>query len=438
VFNWFRRKPRTKRSETYAALRMRALSVKPADVGLATSTEPSTVVGLLMEFWATRATVSLVALVDGSTSLYFSNGGGLIGNGAHPAVAEATAHLVALAQQYKSQIQQTTSFPTPTPGRVRFFLMTSTGVLTAETDEDSLLQGADRFSALFLQGQHVMEEVFKASENPAQVADATSKRPQSAETSGTMGFLDLAFQGKSTPIAYVQAEVEHVFPAIQESSREFMDCFGPQFSNTPNGHIETDVAGAASIAGSIVLRATGIDLHQYPPGSLVPVDVEPGAGRHASVHGGRWHGWWAGIAEEVESAAFCRAYPTVQNGRDDWKTSGALRKNLPAFKFTCVVLRPHCGRCGDAFGPSGKPAENLERGFGNRHSIPVRRQELQNGTTTASLTAADSCPVTFPEPIETGHGIAAAAGAKGSLNKGRVLHARQRDMIKIAACTRNS
>jgi hypothetical protein len=167
VFNRFRRKPQSEQSEIYAGLRMRALSVKPPDVGLATSTESGTVLGLLMEFWATRATVSLVTLMDGTTSLYFGNGGGLIGAGVRPAVAEATAHLIALSQQYKSQMQQTTSFPTPTPGRVRFFLMTSTGVLTAETREDSLVQGTDQFSPLFVQSQQVMQQVFKASEKPA-------------------------------------------------------------------------------------------------------------------------------------------------------------------------------------------------------------------------------------------------------------------------------
>src|SRR5579872_1246922 len=79
VLNWFQRKPQAEQSEVYAGLRMQALSVKPPDVGLPTSTESGAVLGLLMEFWATRATVSLVMLVDGTTSLYFGNGGGILG-----------------------------------------------------------------------------------------------------------------------------------------------------------------------------------------------------------------------------------------------------------------------------------------------------------------------------------------------------------------------
>jgi hypothetical protein len=252
---------------------MHSLSVKPSEIGISLLPESSTVMGLLVEFWTERATVSLVAMVDGSTSLYFSNGGGLLGHGSTATVATATAKLVALVEQLRPEMQLTSSFPTPADGRVRFFLMTSTGVLTREGDQASLLKGSDRFSPVFHQAQEVINEIRIASEFPPMVAGETPKLDKPQETSGTMGFLDLAFQGKTTPVVH---NVDNVFPAIEESAREFIGCFGPTFTKTPSGHIETDIAGAASVAGSIVLRATGIDLRKYTPGAVVLSEIHDG------------------------------------------------------------------------------------------------------------------------------------------------------------------
>ncbi len=76
--------------------------------------------------------VTLVALADGTTSLYFGNGGGVIGAGEHEPVARARDSLIALAQQFDSKLTETTDFPLPSSGSVRFYLLTFSGVRTAE------------------------------------------------------------------------------------------------------------------------------------------------------------------------------------------------------------------------------------------------------------------------------------------------------------------
>jgi hypothetical protein len=259
-------------STVYADLRARALAVSDADIGTSVERKADALFGLLMEFCAGDARVSLVVMADGSTSLYFSNGGGQLGLGLIPTVASVAARLLASADELRAQMQLTTAFPTAAAGRVRFFLMTSGGVLTAEEDDASLRRGSGRFSALFQRADEVITEIRIASEFPPMVVDfSTQPRHPPIESAGAPSFFDVTFQGKSTPIVH---DLEKIFPALQESAREFLDCMGREFSH--GGHLETDVAAAATVSGSVVLRATGIDLHAYSPGSVVLREIHQG------------------------------------------------------------------------------------------------------------------------------------------------------------------
>jgi hypothetical protein len=65
-------------ADVYRGLRAQALQLTAAQVGPADA-----VFGVLMETGYPEAVVSLVALSDGTASLYFSNGGGIIGTGGH-------------------------------------------------------------------------------------------------------------------------------------------------------------------------------------------------------------------------------------------------------------------------------------------------------------------------------------------------------------------
>jgi hypothetical protein len=63
---------------------------------------------------------------------------------------------------------------------------------------------------------------------------------------------------------------------IGAASNNMMDLFGPKFTNTPNGHIETDIAAAASLAGLLILRSKFPVLPDLKPGTvfLSPMDEE--------------------------------------------------------------------------------------------------------------------------------------------------------------------
>ena len=160
VFGWFKKsKPQPPPQDVYLGLRNQVLSVKPSDIGVSPTSDLPVVWGVLMETGYPEDVVTLVSLADRTTSLYFSNGGGVMGAGEHAPVAQATAGFISLAQLFHSQMRPATSFPLPTVGNVRFYLLTFSGVLTAEADEQDLGHERHQLSPLFHKGHEVIGNI---------------------------------------------------------------------------------------------------------------------------------------------------------------------------------------------------------------------------------------------------------------------------------------
>ncbi len=150
----------------YSDLRGRALHTAPADIGLVPTPEHPHVYGVLMETAYPNGTATLVSFCDGTTSLYTSTGGGTIGGGQHPAVAAATRAFVAAADHFRDDLSPTTKYPAPAVGSVRFQVLTFTGGLTAEVEEQALGENRDRLSPLFYAGHEVITQLRLIDEAP--------------------------------------------------------------------------------------------------------------------------------------------------------------------------------------------------------------------------------------------------------------------------------
>jgi len=83
--------------QVYDGLRTVALGVDEATVGKAPAEHPD-VLGAVIDIPRGGGMASVVALADGTTSMYTSTGGGTIGAGAHEAVAATTHELLATLQ----------------------------------------------------------------------------------------------------------------------------------------------------------------------------------------------------------------------------------------------------------------------------------------------------------------------------------------------------
>lgn len=145
-------------TKVYNGLRNKILSLKPSDAGLEPSSEMPNVWGVLMETGYPQAVATLVSLADGTTSLYFSNGGGMIGGGQHVTVAQASKSFVKASENYYQQMTLAESFPSPAIGRVKFYVLTYSGVYTIDIDEHDLGNKKHKLSPLFYYGQEVITQ----------------------------------------------------------------------------------------------------------------------------------------------------------------------------------------------------------------------------------------------------------------------------------------
>lgn len=132
-------------------------------------------IAILMETGMEDTCYSLVAVSDGSASLYFSNGGGIIGAGQHPQGAEAAKSFLEFSRQFDNQLTKTTEYPLPMPGMTRFYVIKTGIVLSGEFKEDDLGNQKLPLSPLFHKGHELITVVrlideTRRSESPLIVA----------------------------------------------------------------------------------------------------------------------------------------------------------------------------------------------------------------------------------------------------------------------------
>jgi hypothetical protein len=99
---------------------------------------------VLMDWHVGNGTVSVLAAVDGTASIYFSSGGGFIGGGQkYPEIREAAVRAVQLATGLLSRFDATGKTRLPPSGAVNFYVTTFDGVRLATAEEADLSNGTD-------------------------------------------------------------------------------------------------------------------------------------------------------------------------------------------------------------------------------------------------------------------------------------------------------
>ncbi len=93
-------------------------------------------------------TVTVVALSDGSASIYLSSGGGSLGGIGQEPIRNAAKKAVTLAGEVQSQMKEVKAFPLPATGQVQFYALTDAGVYSASASESDLSTGRSQLSKL--------------------------------------------------------------------------------------------------------------------------------------------------------------------------------------------------------------------------------------------------------------------------------------------------
>jgi hypothetical protein len=151
-------------AQTYLQLRQKILSLTPADLGLESSSTPDRLWGVLMEIGYEVGSATLICLADGTTSLYFSTGGGFLGSADYTPLAEASRQLVAEAETQVGQASPADEIPLPAAGQVRFTLLTYHGKMTVAIPENTLAGGNHPLSPQYQAGRRAMSQLHSLSD----------------------------------------------------------------------------------------------------------------------------------------------------------------------------------------------------------------------------------------------------------------------------------
>jgi hypothetical protein len=156
VFGASDAQPRYRTVEIYDSLRSKALTLDAEIVGAQREDE---VFGVLMETGYPEAVATLVSALDGSASLYYSKGGGTIGAGGHERPNAASKRLTAMAAAFLKHMTKTEESPLPKEGFTRFYVVTRSGLFTAEVREKDLGEGRHILSPLFHAAHELIHEI---------------------------------------------------------------------------------------------------------------------------------------------------------------------------------------------------------------------------------------------------------------------------------------
>lgn len=152
-------RPEYRLAENYVLLRDMVFTMRPEAIGIVAPRAPEEVWGVVMEQAYPEALATLVVLADGSVSLYFSNGGGVIGMGSHAKPQRAAQALLAVAPDFRKDCRPTTKYPLPQKEHVHFYLFTHHAMLTAEACEDDLARDHSSLSPLFHKAHELITEI---------------------------------------------------------------------------------------------------------------------------------------------------------------------------------------------------------------------------------------------------------------------------------------
>ena len=140
-------------------LRGQALGLSPHAVEVLPSLDLATVRMVIMEIGYPEAAVSVVAVADGAASMYFSNGRAIIGCGEHGTVRQASAALLECAERHLDVLDIADDLSLAKSGRIKFFVLTTTGMLAGDFDGGDLEAKRLPASELFYAGHMVIAAV---------------------------------------------------------------------------------------------------------------------------------------------------------------------------------------------------------------------------------------------------------------------------------------
>ena len=170
-------KPQKSPEEVYMDLRRKALETSPMHLGPAGDVKEDEAYALLMEMGIGNTVMTLASFANGDASVYYKNGGGMVGGSSHEPIRKAAKDFVLLAQKALPRMKKTTDYPAPSPDSVRFYALTPKGVFTVETSRQSLGDAQNALAAMYYGGQEVVSQMRQVQEERLSETKVMHRKP---------------------------------------------------------------------------------------------------------------------------------------------------------------------------------------------------------------------------------------------------------------------
>ena len=148
----------------YLRLRSKVLELDPATLGISPSRELPRVFAFVMDRSIGTGVATTVTLADGTTSMYTSTGGGVIGGGFHEFVVRANRQLLLSAESNLDQLVDRGEPTLPPNGLVRLTAVTYDGLRSVAAAPEDLGRWPHPASPLFRCANQIVTELRKMHE----------------------------------------------------------------------------------------------------------------------------------------------------------------------------------------------------------------------------------------------------------------------------------
>lgn len=159
-------KPVPEPVEAFKELRAKTLALSWRKLGFAPTEKNPHVWGVMMEVGYPKAVVSLVCLKNGSVDFFFGHGGGIMGIGENESVRMKAEEFIQTAEVFLKKLNPAKKLPMPEIERVRFYVFTFSGILTAQ-DNKNIADEKHELFPLFRSGHEVIAAIRKAQDATA-------------------------------------------------------------------------------------------------------------------------------------------------------------------------------------------------------------------------------------------------------------------------------
>jgi len=142
----------------YLKMRNRAFDGSRTQYGIPPGSNSTDPWATVMEIGLADGTVTIIALADGSTSVYTSSGLFYIGGGEHQSLNAAARHMVAAVREVQPVMHHTQEYLLPQRGHIVFYALTDSGIFTAAAPQTGFADPNQPMAKLYTLGEQIVAE----------------------------------------------------------------------------------------------------------------------------------------------------------------------------------------------------------------------------------------------------------------------------------------